>query len=234
MSDQIENSEFKPLDRHFFEEAVEIVAPKLLGCLLFTTIDGQRVSGVIIETEAYDENDVFSHCYNKNGIEPPKSAGPMFFDAGSIYLYYSGQMLCLNVTCERKGFGSAVLIRALKPIAGVDVMRHRRMRHYQAKYLKDDATYQKYLCNGPSNLCEALGIDEKYHALSLDGLSALELPFELTSSCGEASSIASQRHGLDKQLARLSKAGSPRAEMPETQSHLERKWRWQLVNDAGP
>jgi 3-methyladenine DNA glycosylase Mpg len=100
--------------------------------------------------------------------------------------------------------------------------------------LKDDATYQKYLCNGPGNLSEALGIDDKHYALSLDGLTALKLPFELVSSSGKATLIGSQRVGLDKQLAKLSKEGSPRAKMQETQSHLERNWRWRLVSEAGP
>lgn len=222
----------EPLPRNYFERGVEIVAPDLIGCYLLTNIGGKRVGGMIIETEAYDQNDVFSHCFKGNGIEPPESSRPMFFSPGSVYLYYSGQMLCLNIACDdRNDFGSAVLIRALAPMIGMDVMRERRMKVYQAKYLKNSATYQKYLCNGPANLCEALAIGDEHFHLSRNPLSAFDPPFELRSSKGGANWTSSQRYGLDKQLARMTKAGLPRGKFLEVQSHLERKWRWRISND---
>src|SRR4051794_36983308 len=111
-------SEIKPLDKYFFERPVEIVAPDLIGCGLLTIIDGERVGGVIIDTEAYDENDMAAHCYAGHGIVPPPSSEPMTFSGGHLYFYLTRFGRCLNITCDASGFGSAVLIRALRPTCG--------------------------------------------------------------------------------------------------------------------
>src|SRR4051812_7922427 len=115
MTNQFEASESKQLDKRFFERPVEIVAPDLVGCCLFTNIDGQRVGGVIIETEAYDENDMAAHCYTGHGNIPRPSAEPMRFGGAHLYFYYTQFGRCLNITCDASEFGSAVLIRALRP-----------------------------------------------------------------------------------------------------------------------
>jgi DNA-3-methyladenine glycosylase len=224
--------ESKRLGQEFLRRPVETVAPDLIGCHLFTTVSGERVGGMIIETEAYNQEDIFSHCFTGDG-RSRQTCRPMHFSAGSIYLYYAGQALCLNVSCdEREGFGSAVLIRAIEPTVGFEVMRSRRMIHSTAKKLRDDINYKACLTNGPANLCDALGLDDEHYKLSLVGSSVFEPPFELWSSREIVNSTSSRRYGLEKQLVKMKKLGWPRAESPEAQSHLERKWRWRITQRA--
>lgn len=224
----------KRLNQEFFQRPVEIVAPDLIGCRLFTVVNGDRVGGLIIETEAYNQEDIFSHCF-KGDAKPTKSCScAMFFKAGSIYLYYAGQPLCLNISCdERKGFGSAVLIRAIQPTIGFDVMRRRRKKYSTLKRLDDDATYKSYLTNGPANLCEALGLDDEHYTSSLIGSSVFDPPFELWSPQEAVNTRSSQRYGLDKQLRKMKKLGWPRAELLDVQCHLKRNWRWRIESASG-
>jgi DNA-3-methyladenine glycosylase len=217
------------LDQSFFERPVEVVAPDLIGCTLVTQIDGQRAGGIIIETEAYNQEDIFSHCFIGDG-EPPSSCAPMFYSAGSVYLYYSSQALCLNISCDaRSGFGSAVLIRALTPIDGLEIMRGRRSKLSESRELKDDAKYRKVLTNGPANLCDALGITDDHYKASLVGASVFVDPFELWSPNENRTPIASQRYGLDKQLVRMRNAKMLRAEFPDVEAHRLRDWRWKMT-----
>jgi DNA-3-methyladenine glycosylase len=219
----------KKLDQSFFERAVEVVASDLIGCTFLTQMEGQRVGGVITETEAYNQEDIFSHCFVGDG-KLPSGCAPMFFKAGSIYLYYASQALCLNISCDaREGFGSAVLVRAIEPTVGLETMRTRRMRYSESKDLRDDAKYKKTLTNGPANLCDALGISDDHYKASLVGTSIVEDPFELWSPNEPSTIIASQRYGLDKQLMKMEKAGLPRVKLPDVQAHLVRHWRWKMA-----
>jgi DNA-3-methyladenine glycosylase len=108
-------------------------------------------SGVIVETEAYRPEDPACHAYkgptmrNRNIFGPP----------GIAYVYLSyGTHKLLNVVCEPEGVGSAVLIRALRPMEGGEVMALRRGR-------------PRDLCNGPGRLTQALGIDLAYDGRDL-------------------------------------------------------------------
>jgi DNA-3-methyladenine glycosylase len=106
-------------------------------------VDG-IVTGRIIEVEAYDETDPGSHSY---GRRTPRNR-VMFGPAGHLYVYVSyGIHRCANVVTGMEGVGAAVLIRALEPISGVDLMRARR-----------GTVAERDLLNGPGKVCQALAI----------------------------------------------------------------------------
>ena len=120
------------------------VARDLLDKLLVVERDGTRVSGRIVETEAYLRDDAASHSFNgataRNAV--------MFGPPGRLYVYLSyGVHVCANVVTGGDGDGQAVLLRAVAPVAGLDVMRSRR-----------SGRLDRDLANGPGKLCEALGI----------------------------------------------------------------------------
>jgi len=122
------------------------LAPRLLGCLLERTIDGRQLRVRIVETEAYDQTDIASHSYN--GQTPRTKV--MFGEAGHLYVYFTyGMHYCCNVVVGPAGHGAAVLIRAVEPLAGEDIMADRR----GGKGGLD-------LTNGPAKFCQALGIDK--------------------------------------------------------------------------
>src|ERR1700722_3195787 len=99
------------------------VAPRLLGCLITRIIDGQELTGIIVETEAYDQTDVASHSYR--GITPRTEV--MFGPPGFAYVYFTyGMHYCMNVVVGEKGYGAAVLIRAIEPIKGTELMQQNR------------------------------------------------------------------------------------------------------------
>lgn len=220
MIDRSKADQMPNLPRNFFEGKVEDVAPTLIGCYLFTTVDDVRAGGMIIETEAYDQNDPFAHCYSDAECPLPKDSAPMFFEPGSVYIYYSGQLPCLNLVCGPNGFGSAVLIRALLPTHNADAMLTRRTAWYRStnrpipKSLTDERYRDRNLCNGPSVLCESLGINDFHYKKSKTGLFFDEPPFELRSAVERPAIISGIRIGLDKQLERIRKDQPSRAILP--------------------
>jgi DNA-3-methyladenine glycosylase len=138
----------RPLPRRFYERDASEVARDLLGRLLVREVDGIRMVGRVVEAEAYGRDDPGSHAYR--GLKRRNAS--MFGPAGRAYVYIShGIHHCLNVVCLAP---TAVLLRAVEPIAGVDRMIERRGL--------DDA---RLLCAGPGRLCQALGI-----TLAEDGL----------------------------------------------------------------
>jgi DNA-3-methyladenine glycosylase len=115
----------------------------LLGCVLTHKHPEGVASGVIVEAEAYRPEDPACHAYNG----PTMRNRTMFDRPGLAYVYLSyGIHHLLNVVCEGKGVGSAVLIRALRPLEGRALMVRRRGR-------------ESDLCNGPGRLTQALGVD---------------------------------------------------------------------------
>ncbi len=130
--------------REFLERDAELVAPLLLNKLLVSVVGGERVAGRIVEVEAYRDDDPASHTYP--GPTPRNAA--MFGPAGHLYVYLSyGIHHCANVVTGPSGRGQAVLLRALQPVEGIDVMRRRR-----------GGRPDRELADGPGKLCQALGI----------------------------------------------------------------------------
>lgn len=144
------------LTRHFYRREPVVLARALLGQRLVRTLDhprGIRLAGLIVEVEAYlGEQDKAAHTFG--GRRTPRNES-MWRDGGRAYVYFTyGMHHCMNVVASAAGHPVAVLIRALEPTEGIDLMYQRR------KAARRDAD----LCSGPAKLCQALGIDR-----ALDG-----------------------------------------------------------------
>ncbi|MBA3416858.1 MAG: DNA-3-methyladenine glycosylase [Chloroflexia bacterium] len=126
----------------------------LLGCLVVTDLPAGRCVGRIVETEAYlGPADPASHAFKRTTGRVAVMAG----EAGIAYVYRSyGLHAMLNVVAKPAGETGAVLVRALEPVAGIDLMRARRGR----EDIRD-------LCSGPGKLCQAIGITLNDHGLDL-------------------------------------------------------------------
>jgi DNA-3-methyladenine glycosylase len=133
----------------FYDRPVLEVAPDLIGCVL----RHGECAGVIVEAEAYHQSEPGSHAYI--GVRPRTRT--LFGRPGLGYVYRSyGIHACINAVAEDEGIGAAVLIRALEPTEGVDLMRARRGL--------DSATS---LCSGPGKLTQALGIELEHDGVDL-------------------------------------------------------------------
>jgi DNA-3-methyladenine glycosylase len=137
------------VNRSFYERPVLEVAPDLVGCVLHHG----ATSGVIVETEAYHESEEACHAY----IGLTKRTSTIFGPPGIAYVYRSyGIHALVNAVCEPEGVGAAVLIRALEPDSGLELMRARR--GLQAERL---------LCSGPGKLTQALDIELHHNGVDL-------------------------------------------------------------------
>lgn len=160
-----------------FSASSEEVARLLIGVRVL--VNG--VGGRIVETEAYDREDPASHSFT--GPSPRNAA--MFGPPGRAYVYRSyGIHWCINFVCREAGHGAGVLIRALEPTDGLDLMRARRG-------LEDI----RLLCAGPGRVGQALGIDHSYNGMRLD-----QPPFELFApeSSLDSSLVVGPRVGISK------------------------------------
>ena len=157
----------------FFARSVHEVAPELIGATLL--VDG--VGGPIVEVEAYDHEDPAAHGYRGRTERNASMFGP----PGRAYVYRSyGIHWCLNLVCEEEGTASAVLVRALQPERGIELMCERR-----------GVVDQRLLCSGPGRLCHALGVTRAHDGLPLD-----RAPFELRARSAEAEVVAAPRVGI--------------------------------------
>lgn len=138
-------SNLTPLPPSALEGPTDAVARRLLGCTLVSRLGGGVTAGIIVETEAYGSGDPACHAFKG----PTARNAAMFMPAGTLYVYrIYGVHHCANVVTGPAGVGEAVLIRALEPVQGQDLMRSRRG-------VEED----RMLCSGPGKLCAALGID---------------------------------------------------------------------------
>ena len=142
------------LTRRFFERYTPRVAKDLLGCTLVRVIDGERLSGRVVETEAYrGRRDPASHAFR--GLTGRNRV--MFGEAGHSYVYFAyGNHFMLNMTSEREGVPGAVLIRAIEPLEGVPTMKSNR-----------GLPSEVGLANGPGKLTKALAIDRSLNGEDL-------------------------------------------------------------------
>jgi DNA-3-methyladenine glycosylase len=179
------------------------VAPELVGC---TVVHGDT-AGVIVETEAYHEEEPACHAY----VGVTARTKILFGAPGRAYVYRSyGIHALLNAVCEPEGVGAAVLIRALAPTAGLELMREWR-----------GVDEEGDLCSGPGRLTQALGIDLDLNGSALDGEIAI-LPRE-----GPAPAVlATPRVGITKAVElpwRFSATGN---------RNVSRPWPWRARRPA--
>jgi DNA-3-methyladenine glycosylase len=146
------------LPRSFYDRPTLAVARDLLGLVLVHNRRGVVTSGVIVEVEAYiGESDPACHA----APGPTRRNEPLYGIPGHAYVYLNYGIHCLmNVVTESHGSPAAVLIRALDPLDGIDVMRRRRARAAKGRRLTESAAARSThaLCQGPGNLTMAMGI----------------------------------------------------------------------------
>jgi DNA-3-methyladenine glycosylase len=166
------------LGRDFYARSVHDVARDLVGCV----VRHGETAGRIVETESYHMDEPACHAHA--GVTERTST--LFGPPGHAYVYFSyGIHSLLNAVAEEEGVGAAVLIRALEPVDGIEVMRERR-----------GVARDEDLCNGPGKLTQALGI-----GLSLNGTSLTDGPIEfLTREPGERAPrvVIGERIGITK------------------------------------
>lgn len=158
------------LSRDFFAGPSEVLAPALLGLVVRSSIGGEVVAGRIVETEAYTgPDDPASHAARRIGRTRRNES--MFGPPGTGYVYFIyGMHWCFNVVVAEVDDPQAVLIRALEPLDGLEVMARRRGKG-------------RDLTNGPARLCQALGIDG-----DLDGHDLTRPPLQLLPGAAPAGS----------------------------------------------
>lgn len=148
------------LPKKFYIRPVLAVAKDLLGKVLIKTESKKMFAGRIVEVEAYDGSiDEASHSYNGK----TKRNEVMFNTGGCLYVYFTyGAHFCSNIVTGKEGYGNAVLIRAVEPLAGIDYMIVNRFN----RELKSE----KELCNltsGPGKVSKAFGFDSSYSGMDL-------------------------------------------------------------------
>lgn len=129
-------------------------AKDLLGWKLVYESPEGRTAGYIVETEAYSQEDPASHAFGGKRV----ANAALFEPAGTVYVYFTyGMHYCFNIATGVKDHGEGVLIRALQPTDGLDLMKMRRN------------TYdEKNLCNGPAKLVQAMGITKLHGGTRLN------------------------------------------------------------------
>lgn len=156
---------------HALSVPADIAAPRLLGCHLVRRVGSKLMSGRIVETEAYSQDDVASHSYR--GQTPRTKV--MFGPAGYLYVYFTyGMHYCCNVVTGPAGHGSAVLIRALEPLEGIE---------------------EQTRTDGPARLCKTLGIDK---GLNGHDLRAEPLRLELLPLIPQEEIVQTTRIGISR------------------------------------
>lgn len=171
------------LPKEFYLRKPETVAKELLGKLfVLKTKAGEILAGKIVETEAYlSSEDLSSH--SAPGLT--RRNAPMFSEGGILYVYkIYGIHHCTNIVTESEGVGSAVLIRALEPVEGIEIMKaHRKVTSVES------------LCKGPANLTKALNLTTNDNFRSLLSPELFVQNFEKTE---DQNIITTRRIGITK------------------------------------
>ncbi len=177
-----------------FAQSSVVVAAQLIGCEFL--VNG--VGGIIVEVEAYDQSEPASHTFSGPSVRNASMFGP----PGCAYVYRSyGIHWCLNFVCSPEGHGAGVLIRAIQPTHGLEIMRERR-----------GIEVEKLLCSGPGRVGQALGI---VHAFN--GRSLAQKPFKLSPAIAPVDVVHGPRIGISKAMDlpwRFGLAGSPFVSKP--------------------
>ena len=180
-----------------------IAAPRLIGCELVRTVRGRVRRGRIVETEAYLPDDPASHSFR--GLTERNRA--MFGPPATAYVYRIHQVLCFNVVTGPRGQGEAVLIRAVQPLEGEDLMARARAAATQGS--RPPSGFG--LTNGPGKLCQALSITPRHDGQALlDPDAAPGLRLEIRPAVAEIRT--SPRIGISKGVElplRFFEAGNP-------------------------
>lgn len=145
----------KKIERGFYLRDTVDIARDLIGCLLFHKTPQGLAGGMIVETEAYcGPEDAAAHSYkNRKSARTAIQYGP----GGYAYIFkIYGMYDCMNIVTREEGQPHVVLIRALEPVEGIQLMKKRRR-----------VDQEKKLCSGPGKLCMALGIDKSCYGLDL-------------------------------------------------------------------
>lgn len=192
----------RPLPRSFYDRPVLDVARALIGCV----VEHGGCAGAIVETEAYHESEPACHAFV--GLTPRTEV--IFGAPGVAYVYRSyGIHALLNAVCEPLGVGAAVLIRALAPLEGLELMRERRGA-IGGRELRDAE-----LCSGPGKLTQALGVE-----LGENGTSLSRGPVRISPREGvwrEPAIAVGKRIGITKAAElpwRFAAAGDPNVSRP--------------------
>jgi DNA-3-methyladenine glycosylase len=178
------------LTQKFYARPARTVAAELLGKRLVRSFENKRLSGIVVETEAYcdaDKPDLACHGDRANRGRPTERTRVMFGPAGVAYVYFTyGMHWMFNVVTGRSGIASAVLIRALEPSEGEELLAEKRSFRPRAEWT-----------NGPAKLTRALSIDNELNGANLctpDGVIWIEQALNI-----EQESIAvGPRIGLGK------------------------------------
>jgi DNA-3-methyladenine glycosylase len=188
----------RPLPRRFYARSALAVAPELLGKILVVRSKSGVAAGRIVEVEAYcGPSDRAAHT--AGGRRTPRNE-VMWGPPGRLYAYFVyGMHWCANVVTAPAGCPEAVLLRALEPVEGLDLMRARRGARVR----------DRDLARGPANLCQALGIDR-----ALNGADLFEA----------AVFLAQGELARGERIAR-----TPRIGVDYAGSHARRPWRFLIA-----
>ncbi len=180
------------LPRAFYDRSPEVVARALLGKVLVHRYDEEKLSGRIIEVEAYlGLDDPASHA----AVGRTERNAVLFGPPGFAYVYFVyGMHFCLNVSCLPEGQPGGVLFRALAPLHGVDTMRRLRGLPVAAK--------AQQLTGGPGRLCQALGIT-RANTNGADVTSSRSRLHIVSDGCSPATAEATPRIGIRKATDKL-------------------------------
>jgi DNA-3-methyladenine glycosylase len=186
------------LARDFYARSVHDVARDLIGCV----VRHGATAGRIVETESYHMDEPACHAYA--GLTDRTHT--LFGEPGRAYVYFSyGIHSLLNAVAEDEGTGAAVLIRALEPVEGLELMRSRR-----------GLEHPEHLCSGPAKLTQALGI-----GLGLNGSSLIDGPIEILA---RERGAAAPRIAIGERIGITKAADLPWRFCDADSRHVSRPW----------